>query len=227
MKKLIMFLTVFFSAFSFVTSARAFTIDYVSGTTYNTLLVDNLAATMSTMDGMTVKATFADGAEETVTWDSASGAVSVSSGWSLSLGSADADTFDSIWTLSSSIRGIVSLDLDGDLGDTVFDVITDSNDYYSPNSGNGNELQVTSANNFDLISVTYKDRVMVNSVWYGDLYKTMTLDFGSSGFIGEIKFKADTDNLDAPLDQTPEPTTFLLFGLGCLGLAGVSRKKQL
>jgi len=25
--------------------------------------------------------------------------------------------------------------------------------------------------------------------------------------------------------QTPEPTTFLLFGLGILGISGVSRKK--
>jgi len=72
-----------------------------------------------------------------------------------------------------------------------------------------------------------QSRVSVAGTWYTDLYRTLNLDFGSSGFTGALNFSADTDNLLYPGDikPVPEPATMLLLGTGIIGLAALGRKK--
>ena len=220
MKKVIMFLAVFLSAFSLVTSASAYTVIYDAGTTYDTSAISDYNTSMADMAGMTVVATFADGSSQSVVWTSAG-----ASGTNFDLTADLVTTYNSnSWNLNLTTDGpLTNLYLDGGPGDTVFDVLSDA--YYSPDSALGKAFSTSYSRS---LTVTYADQVTVGGVWYGDLYKTMNLDFDPDGFIGSMSFSADTDNLKYPGDinpTVPEPTTFLLFGLGILGIAGISRKK--
>lgn len=236
MKKLIMFLAVFLSAFSFVTSASAIPTSYEAGTIYNTVGVSTEVTSMTNMVGMEVTAKFSGTSgllsEETVTWTD-SGAKGSTYNWDLIVSSGD--TFSADWSLTNNETSyaLVSLYIDAGLGNTVFDVIYDENKEYSQNSENG--WSVSSGPDY-VSSATYRGAVTVDNTWYDeltdtnrtDLYNTLTLSirdtFFKTGDVGAVlTFRADTDKL---VSTVPEPATFFLFGLGVLGVAGVSRKKQ-
>ncbi len=225
MKKIIILLGALLIPIIISVNVAAYSLSYVDGTTYNTSAIDDYATSSSDMNGMTVVATFLDGFVDTQIWGSGVSGT----GWSLNL---MGDSFISGWPLGLSITSginLSSLSIDAGTGDTVFDVV---NGYYdppnsSPDSQNGNPFFTTST---AYIDATYSDRVMVNNVFYGDLYRTLSLDFGSNGLNSGFTFYADTDNLFIsgdidPADPVPEPSTILLMGAGLLGLVGYNRKR--
>lgn len=225
MKKLLILVITCLIPLLLVANAAAYFVSYVDGTTYNTTAIDQYQTSSADMNGMTVMATFLDGSFDTQIWNSGVSGT----GWGLSVGG---DTYSSYWPLNLSLNSgvnLASLSIDAGTGDTVFDVVDDFGSYYpgSPDSANGYPFYTTST---AYIHATYSDRVMVNNVFYGDLYRTLTLDFGSDGLSSGFSFRADTDNLKiagdiTPTDPVPEPSTILLMGAGLLGLVGYNRKR--
>lgn len=231
MKKTFILLSAFLISLGIVSNAAAYSISYADGTTYNTTALTDYQTFGSNMDGMTVVATFLNGLVDTQIWgDTGGSAGGVSgTGWGLSVAG---DTWNSGWPLNLSLTSgvnLASLSIDAGTGNTVFDVVNGYYDppYSSPDSQNGVPFYTTST---AYINATYSDRVMVNNVFYGDLYRTLSLDFGSNGLSSGFTFYADTDNLLIagdinPVEPVPEPSTILLMGAGLLGLVGFNRKR--
>jgi len=227
MKKSLFFLSVLFVSLLFAANVMAYSVSYDAGTTYNTQALTDYSTYGDQMDGMTVQANFTDGSSQTQIWsDTASNSGGVSgTNWSLSLAG---DTFGSGWPLMLWLDDInlASLFIDAGTGDTVFDVMNDYSDFGSPNSANGRPFHTTSSAD---IAATYSDRVMVDNTFYGDLYRTLSLDFGPNGLSTGFTFYADTDSLQYagdinPVNPVPEPATLLLTGTGVLGLVFMRKR---
>lgn len=138
------------------------------------------------------------------------------------------DTFGGTWTLSnSSGKTINSLLIDGQPGDTIFDIT-------NPDPGtDGSARGWTFETDYTPIIATYRDLVALTGYApVGDLYLRLNLQFTGDGFASgavaphTMTFIADTDMAatHGDIHPTPEPTTILLIGLGLVGLVGARRK---
>jgi hypothetical protein len=182
------------------------------------------------MDGMTVIATFKNGSEETIetlTWADIGGSSGGVNGVNWSLHVTD-DTFSNNWNLTvTDSLSLTNLFIDAGTGNTVFDIVPV--DFESPGSAQGKRFYAAYGG---LLTATYSDLVGIRGdKIYGDLYRTLSLDFGPDGFSdSSLLFWADTDNLEIsgdlyPTDPVPEPATILLLGTGLMCIAGYGRKK--
>lgn len=208
------------------------TITLHSGVVHNTAALTGFSTSGDEMDGMRVTAYFKDGFSQTLSWADLvgdSGGVT-GTGWSLSQAG---DTFGGSWTLlSDRSSGMSRLVIDGQPGDTLFDVQSD--DPRSPGSAFG--LVITSVDGPSSLPVfaRYVNEVQVGGIFYGDLYTTLDLSFldasgGGDGFTGSMAWETDTDSsavrggvVPVPV---PEPTALVLASAALLGLAAARRRR--
>lgn len=216
-------------------NAAAYSVNNANG--WNTTGLTGFSTTGAMMDGMTVSAIFVDGTKQTAIWadDPSSENGGKASGTDF-IFRESGDTFSNRWTLTStaSLKPIRSLIVDAGTGNTVFDIVYAMGmDFGSPGSMNG-YFDITLIKAGVVADVVFSGPVSVNHVFYGDLYRTMTINFTNpEGYFGFnfFRIQADTDNLRiagdiVPDNGVPEPTVIALLGAGLLGLAFGRRRRM-
>ncbi len=196
---------------------------------YSTVIKSSI--TGADMAGINVTAYFAGGGSETATWVTTSTDGSIAfqegyvggafgTGWSLT---QQGETFGQfgpggqllgVWTLDNgSGNSLVRIAIDALMADIVFDNLFGA----EGTVGSGPGRDFTSGPTNAPGSVVYSDLYSAP-----DLYGSLTLDWGVTGFASgnTFQFMADTE-------MVPEPATVLLFAAGLLGLAGTRAKREL
>lgn len=196
------------------------------------------STTGAMMAGMSVTVRLVGGGSETRAWGTTgatSGGAS-GTGWSLS---QSGDTFvgqdqvvQGLWRFSNTgLLQVQSLTLDGNPGLTLFDVDTFDTcqttgaveDSCTSGSARGSRMRLTD----DVLAptITYADIVGIGgNTALGDLFHTVSLDFGANGIRTDFAFDQDTDN-DQRLNEIPEPGSMALVGLALAGL-GFARRRR-
>lgn len=234
---------------TFLSSASAFAETIVTN-------VDNLSPTISVpsvadwatasadMNGMRITATFFGGGAETLVWGTGSKGGVAGTGWELNMSSLTGNTLSTPWILDSTGADIMSLLIEGQPGNTIFDIDprvaaqyntagsrdgVPFTDEYTDDFGNliTDSVQLSGV---DIVAL-YSTLVVLNgSAPKYDLYSNLLLTFTNTnptnhGFTTNdtLSFIADTDNGGAPV---PEPATLLLFGSGIVAFAGSRIKRK-
>ena len=193
------------------------------------------------MAGMSVTAYFG-ASSETVSWavTGAGAGSAVGSSWSIN---ESGDTFGGSWNLASSTtQSMTRLVINGQPGDTMFDVAIDSSGNILSGDGgssgvhgtDGSALGWTFDTNTNInMTATYRNAVALGAATpVGDLYTTLDMVFTDGLAIGAgLSFISDTDSAETAGDITPsvpEPTTFIIWSLlGAIGLtAGRYRRRK-
>ena len=149
------------------------------------------------------------------------------------------DTYLGGWTLESTSATIKKIVIDAVRGDTVFDtshLVEDVNGELSPIPGTLGSMQgwtfseTGSSPYLNTYTITYSGAIYLRGEdWadppVGDLYRYLTIDFGTTSFNAgsKLTFRADTDKMT----PVPEPTTLLLFATGLAGLVAVGRRRRI
>ncbi len=191
------------------------------------------------MVGLEVTVNFVGGGSETATWElsGAGGSGAWGSSWSLSM--SDGSTYINSmhftpWNFSvdQDIK-ISRIFIDAGTGASVFDatrtmasLVATGLQQSTPGSQSGSPFTYIGMNDpFNTIA-TYSGEVVLQGMAHqGDLYRYLTLDFGTA-VQGSFQFSADTDSFGDTITPIPEPATMILFGNGLLVLSGFTRRKK-
>ncbi len=177
------------------------------------------------MDGLGVTATFADGSSNALSWadtGATSGGVTSANRWSLN---QSGNTFSNDWFFSflgGYASNLTNLVLNGVGNFTVFDTT-------NPNPGTPGSAQGINFGNLvpDAdVTATYSNMVAIGAAAaVGDLFQTLSLDFGANGVGANFRFRQDTDN-DLRAAQVPEPGTLVLLGLALAAVGATTRRRK-
>lgn len=184
--------------------------------TVNGLRVDTVSRGVD-LEGATIRATYADGTTETLTWQAFD---------PYTFGGANGEGISAQygydWHELSASKLLVSLEIDLQPSSSVFDVDLDYADYPAGNSTPGShngfpfELDAEFGELSGNLTVTYSGIVNIRGAdAIGDLYTTMTVDFSglsAGGFLGELRWRSDIDTLEVPGDLLPPGAPCLTRG---------------
>lgn len=216
-------------------------------------VVQDNAISGSDMAGMRVSVELENGKDQTKTWKAKkgnNGRAKKGNVWKLQFNgpntwysnNLDDDVNepgrDAYWEFSST-KEVKSFTIDAMAGNIAFDIFAIWRDDWAetgyPNSDGsgdgwwqGNSYLNTGAHGWSEVdgigfAWDFDDALAIGAADtdYTDLYGTLKITFDEA-FTGLFKFGVDTDKV-APV---PEPATMMLLGLGLLGLAGVSRRRD-
>lgn len=188
----------------------------------------NTSIAGSDLIGMQVKAGFADGSTEMLSWQDMSTRGSRKRGGVV--GSKFSLVFEpGAWTLNSASR-LTSLMLDAGSGNAFFDILkgkksgTDGDTY---STGVGSPYEVLGGDDlFGEIIATYTNAIYFRGIARGtDLFQKLSVDYSGltgGGLLGTTLFKTDIDQLevDGDLSTIPLPAglPLMLAGLGALAV---------
>lgn len=195
-------------------TVQATPIDYQSGTKYIAQQVIDLS-TGADLAGLEVTACFLDQSCQMVSFarDLSKPAAGVALGddWKLSL---SGDSYANRFFFSTDIP-VTLLHLNGAGSNTVFDTKAFRDETPgTPGSSLGSYF--THSTGIQPTQVTYSNEVWLGDTFYGDLYTSMSIFFGSEGAVGQMRFFADTDQVVGL--QVPAPATLLLMLAGLMAL---------
>jgi PEP-CTERM motif len=197
--------------------ASAATIVKNPGTPSDIPGLSTFATTGAMMTGLSIRAVFSGGLDETLLWSTTgvgSGGVD-GSGWKLSV---SGDSFDEFaWNFDfdagGSLGQLVLLVIDGTGSLTVLD--TDNPSFGTAGSAAGRNFGIELPG-FDALAVgTYDNEVgVLGNAAVGDLFQRLTVTFQQGGPRDSFRFSQDTDN-DSRID-VPEPGALALASLALL-----------
>lgn len=217
--------------FSMASFAGLVTVNYETGSLYNTTALTGYMTHGDDMVGMEVTATFTDGSTEVLAWAATgynAGGVS-GTGWGLNV---SGDTYSADWVLNSTTAEIDHVLVRAGPGDTMFDILagTSSSDYGTDGSALGYAFGNVRLSGADLdIVATYSDLCGVGGAApVGDLYLTLAIDFQGTFVDNTLRYRADTDNAlyGGDINPVPEPSSLTLLCLGFLSLIGFAYRRK-
>ena len=199
----------------------------------STSQLTGFATTGALMNGMVVRATYADGSVAQAIWGATVGdaGAAIDPAFALTL---SGDTFTATWNLFNTYSSLLTtLHINAGVGDTVFDI--DGSAEGTAGSAFGAPFSEVSGPAGGTVTANYSQAVKLNSdaLPFGDLFAQLLIDFrqlDDGGLRASYGFRADTDNLELPgdLQPVPLPAALPLFaaGLGLMGFFNWRRKRQ-